>query len=308
MLLLSSLIAGSAGLMTLNRLHKMHISDPENFHKTRLGNGCFEEAIQTPRKKYALVLWDNKIRASKQYGSSDSFFCEGLENNGYEKENIYLLKWDVSQNSDYNVLRLNDSNLEDVTKHLGGQITNEDTFFMYVMTHGAKSYPIPFAPCGKSEIFSFSGFKTDEDHLEESILRIKPDHAVFFFNSCYGGGFAKRFGKGRNISLSLSSEKNVVFANTFNELETGYYKSKTPFTLAFFAALKGESICGKSLELQNRNIESLFDFATSIEIDCHKAKYLGAEPDATPNYLQKNFLRNVPHLYYDKIDPSKIFL
>ena len=310
-----------------------HIYKAWNSYKTesvklRNGEGDFYRISDKPRKKYGLILAHTpKLRLKKNFANAAELAYKTFIYLGYDKNNIFVLEGQKKPTNrfDANNLPCNKKSLIDVLDHLSKEITLEDEFFMSVFTHGTPLPDIPFLPVHQSTIY-LSKKKLDrvaEKELEEMLSDLKPKYSVLFFNSCFGGGFAKRLGKGRTIGMSVSRSDKTVYASGTSDIRKEYVPQGSRFTLAFFSALKGSFPDGKSIELPKRDLETLFDYAAKFEKEKQEslsisllqklAQRYGEEITEIPKKIENWFEespwgRNTPHLVYGKINPSHLIL
>ena len=224
---------------------------------------------------------------------------------GYEKENLFVLegKNKPSNQFDCNTLPFSKKHTIEALEHLGKEIKENDVFFMYVMTHGYKTRPIPFIYGGQSTLMTFDNeFWITEKELEERLSDIHSHYSVTFFNSCYGGGFAKRLGKGRNIGISVSREDKSTMGYSGVKISEKYGDFISAFTMFFFSVLKGSLPDGKKIDFPN-DLSTAFRASSIYERISH-------DDDMKRVYWKKmfSFFKNTPHLFYDKINPGQVVL
>lgn len=263
--------------------------------KLRNDEGEFEPVIETPRKKHGLiVLGDggNEFFRRSIRNTSDLVY-KTLKENGYEDENLYLLEGKKGPKERFACHSLPSSkkHLREVLNHLYRDVGPEDTFFMYVLTHGGTTGIV--LPIGQSTLLLDRG-SVREKELEELLSDLHPNHSLTYFNSCYSGGFAQRLGKGRNIAISTSRKHKVTSNYVGPEIKQQQGNYASNFTLNFFSALRRHFPSGDEIELKDGSIDGFFDFAA-------KRAQLS---DTYLGWLSNN----TPLLVYEKINPKDVRL
>lgn len=283
-----------AGIAAGGFIYSLYDPTEANSIKLRTGEGEFEPVIETPRKKHGLIVLGDtgKHRGAYATNSSNQVY-KTLIAKGFDKEDLYVLegKKKSTERFDCNTLPSSKKHLREVLSHLYSKITPEDTFFMYVLTHGSTTGIMPST--GQST-FSLDKGTVREEELEELLSDLHPDHSITFFNSCHSGGFAQRLGKDRNVAISTSRKDKVTPGYVGKEIEKKYGLHASPFTLFFYSALNNQMPNGETLSLENLSIEEAFDYAaTSAD---------------SSEFTMGNFFKNTPHLVYGKINPKDIKL
>jgi len=138
-------------------------------------------------------------------------------------------------------------------------------------------------------------------------------------------------GKDRCVAISVSRPDKFVSGSMPDYLEKKYGPQGSKFTLAFFSALKGSFPDGTSIYLQERNLESIFDYAAKFEFrnqnsittfmirkiekklkrELNEEELFEVEKKMKPydSFFNKIPLgRNTPHLVYGKINPADLVL
>jgi len=307
--------AGAAvSLWLANSIHIRYNSYKNDSVKLRTGEGDFEEIIKNPRKKYGLILL---------YKPRFSFFKKGVKNTGklvydalvsrgYDKDNLFVLegKKKPTNRFDCHMLPYDKAHIGKVLEHLAKEIKEDDVFFMYVLTHGYKTHPIPLMYGGQSTLITFDDeFWIKEKELEERLSDIHPNYSVTFFNSCFGGGFAKRLGKGRNIGISVSRADKITFWYVGYENEEKYGNYVSNFTLGFFSALKGEFPNGLQIDIP-QDLETIFDASAKFERKYRDRNWKDTIWGKNDFIYRKILLfgTNTPNMFYDKINPKEVIL
>jgi hypothetical protein len=282
--------------------------------------------IQASKKKYGVIVADTpKRRLKENFANAAELAYHAYASLGFEKDNIFFLEGQKLPTNRFkaNNLPCGKERFNEVIEYLSRKITSEDTFFLSVFTHGLPSINIPFAPTGQSKLVLSKG-EIVEKEMEERLGSLKPQYSVLFFNSCFGGGFAKRLGKERNVAISLSHQNKVACAGMPYYLEKAHGENGSAFTLAFYSALRGQFPDGTSLNLPSRDLESIFDYASRFEKKEPEGaltpldEKLLAKYDAEQAELIRQKIiklsskipvgRNTPHLVYGKINPSELIL
>lgn len=264
----------------------------------RTEKGEFEPVIKTPRKKHGLILvGDTKEEKDKESDTNTSnLVYKTLSEHGYKEDNLYFLKNEEGLDKKLNchVLPSSKKHLKETLNHLSKDISSEDMFFMYVLSHGNTT--LRFFPLGQSNILLSKEEKIQEKELEEFLSDLHPDHSITYFNSCHSGGFAKRLGKRRNIAISTSKKSKITsgFLGPFLENKFGPYT--TPFTLFFYSTLRGQMPNGEKIYEENKTIGGAFEYAALRQYYSTTDSRLGP------------ICKNTPHLIYGKIDPNEVRL
>lgn len=259
--------------------------------KIRTNQRKFEPTV-TPKKKHALiVLADGGKSLRERINNTSDYVYKTLKENGYQDENIHVLDGKRNPPTRFNCNSLPSSKkyLNEVFNHLYQTVDPNDSFFMYVLTHGSKAGLI--LPIGQS-IINLDKGNVSERELEELMSDLKPDYSLTYFNSCFSGGFAKRLGKGKNIAISTSKSNKVTGGYGGPLIEHKYGKYASNFTLNFFSAIRGQYPNGEKINISNKSINEIFNFS-----------YKNAQ---IQNKDVGNFAISSPHLVYGNIDPKKI--
>lgn len=117
-----------------------------------------------------------------------------------------------------------------------------------------------------------------EEDFEKIIQDLPVNFAVFYFASCYSGGFAERVGQGRNIGISNSTRKKQGYG--FGE------NVGNLFTRKLFPRLL----------LPNQTIEKAFDSA------------ILRHTNLPYRIITFNYFAETPQLRWQNADPSELYL
>lgn len=266
-----------------------------NFFKRseKISCGKVEEASKKKGKVYALLVngRDNNnhdILAKRDFHKNVTEVHNTLKNARITDEQIYILESletiiseakdtgqiNIHENLSYATLKNLDFAINDINK----KITPNDIFILYVTNHGTRVN-------GESVMCLANGYMFESD-LENLLSKLHPNYSLMVFTQCYSGGFAKRFGKGRNISIA-TCEPNKESYNTGEE----------PIARYFFPALFGNGKEKKEADKNkdgNVSVDEAFDYVTV--------------KDAHSDWKHTVFLGN-PHNTYQLrygIDPKTI--
>lgn len=182
---------------------------------TKLEKRISQEATipNNQRDKYA-VLISGSIERRDMYDLSTAYqvFLE----NGFKKENIYILDEDGSKTPMYPVDDL--SSKEAVAMlftHLSEKTDDKDLLFVYITDHGKR---ITHRPANDERVEEIStivlpGEDLNEIELKSLLDKIKSKEIIVLADICYGGGFANRFSSGKYIGISSSTEEEMAHGN-----------------------------------------------------------------------------------------------
>ncbi len=127
---------------------------------------------------------------------------------GFQEQNIYVLDSKGAERLNYKVDGpATKSAIEKVFSHLKSKTDSEDFLFTYVTNHGGRS-------SGESTI-ALPGPDVGEETFENFLSGMEVKKGVLVFDQCYGGGFAKRLGKGRFVAVSASHPGENSIDNSF---------------------------------------------------------------------------------------------
>lgn len=302
--LLSSpeVVSGAVGLVAtavpaLLGLHYQR-SDTSRETSIKIGkeHGQLAHATLTPERKHALlILGDPQGKTMRvPFHITGQLVYESLLSQGFRPQDVYMLTHQGKAPFAFDgaVAPATKQSLEEVMSHLANEVTPNDSFFLYVLSHGSKEGT--FFPVGKSG-FDLQGVRVDEAEFERLLAPINPKYSVLYFNNCFSGGFAKRLGKDRTVAISTSRPDKVTWGGKPKEL----HNYASAFTYFFFSALKGIFPDGTPVSLASPNIESAFDYASEQSAQI--------KPRGFNARLWGNF-KNTPHLVYGQVEPSSIHL
>jgi len=323
--------------VALNLIHKGINNWPNESVKIRTQTEPYYDMSSKPRSKYGIIIADSpRIRLKKDFANAAALSYNAFISLGYESKNIFVLEGNKNPAARFEAVNLAASrkNLIDVIDFLSKKITPEDEFFMSVFAHGEPTVDLPFfSYTGQSKILLSSKSKDsiNETDLERMLSKLNPKYSILFFNSCFGGGFAKRLGVEKTIAISLSRSDKVSSASTSPSLKEKYGPSGSTFTLVFFSALRGCFSDGVPIELPSRDLCSIFDYAAKMEKQDYSDIFTNSSfiMRMYDNYCKKNgiesadyfltrlknhfekfssFGRNTPHMIYGRINPAELRL
>ena len=214
------------------------------YQKYSLGNDHSDLSGFAPRNKYGLIVIgqngpiQGKLGMNKVFRDTSDLVYRALNSNGYDKENIFVLE-DRETDTRHRLPSTGDS-LDAVIELLAKKITPHDAFFMYVLAHGSRD---GFFHGGEGTL-NIGVDRISEVYLSRILGSLNPNHAVYFFNNCFAGGFAQRVGQGRNITIATSQYNKATSAQ--------YFPVASKFTSEFFSKLLQQGSQGKT------SVDSLF--------------------------------------------------
>jgi len=175
-----------------------------------------------PDKYALLVMGDNEERHVINF----SVAYQSLLDNGFKKENIYILTDDGDDSvtnfpiDDFS----SKSSLEIILTHLAEKVDETDLMFIYFNNHGQRNtidYYDPKKPDTLiTKIISKFGLSQEnlnknnvsEIELEKYLETINPRQGILLFGFCYSGGFAKRLGKGNWTAVASSQPEQLSYS------------------------------------------------------------------------------------------------
>ncbi|MBW2987412.1 caspase family protein [Candidatus Woesearchaeota archaeon] len=197
----------------------------------------------TPQEKYAVVVagFDAEHKYSTIFGgygplTRERFLIEQVRiynqllEQGFKKENIYVLIPDGLDPKnptshypegfenlreayrDYSYSHdATEANLERILRHMGKKVDSNDTFVLYLSTHGNLHRDYSYNGDGDftTRENSFAALDNGKDKLHDWELRnyakgINGGREVYIINACHSGHFAKTMGVGRDIAFAAS--------------------------------------------------------------------------------------------------------
>ncbi len=211
------------------------------------------------KRRYAMMITGTQPR----HHNTGMLVLEALLDKGYQPEDIWIFEGSEG-NPKYpcaQVLPSAKRDVRDTFNYLRHQITPDDSFFFFLGTHANKKI------FQDAHILLENKSTISEPELEEMVGSLQPNYSLLYFNSCFGGNFAKRLGVRRRIAIASCLSNKFLHSNWTarkeeKELERIYGAFTTLFTLHFFAALRGMTPDGKELGSSVGTIESAFDYAS----------------------------------------------
>jgi len=164
--------------------------------------------------KYGVIISGSSEERHKE---NSSLAYQILLENGFQRENVYLLDNKGNKTSLYPVDDI--SSKEAVKKlfsHLEKKVDSEDLLFVYTTGHGDNTFKL-----------ALPGENLSEKEMEEYLSNIHPKTGILIFDQCSGGNFAKRTGKGRYIGISASEGDKNSKSNTFPQEFFRSYNNKS---------------------------------------------------------------------------------
>ncbi len=177
--------------------------------------------------KYGVIICGKNDNIT--YKENLSLAYQVLLENGFQKENIYVLDGKGNKSPSYPVDgSASKGTIKKLFNHLDKKIDSNDLLFLYVTDHGEKVKKIH----NNGNINDLSTIVIPDGHLletemEEYLSQINPKTGILVFDQCYGGGFAKRTGKGKYIGISACESNNVSVSNTFPQAFFNSWKDST---------------------------------------------------------------------------------
>lgn len=183
-----------------------------------------EGVIKNNKKdKYAILITGNN---EKRFVYDLWYSYYTLLENNFKKENIYLLDEDGKEKIcpfsgffkdkiKYPVDGISTAdNIESLLSHLSKKIDENDLLFINISSHGNKyNYK---SSKGDEEYFTISlpGLNLTNKVLKIWLDKVESDKTIILIDSCYSGGFAKTFSKGKYIGISSSKAEEVAWSKT----------------------------------------------------------------------------------------------
>lgn len=261
-------------------------------NKHRIGNQEYQ--IKNPKHKYAILILGAESSAEdegiekelNEYLKNKSLkVYEELKSLGISDDDIYFLStWHSSKDMKYSDNYFTNYRLHQVCEELSKKITKDDVLLFIYIGHGmindAGKYTV------KKNESEPGGIKeyTDEFYafnLKSELSRLEYSYAISIIDTCHSGGFAKELGEFNMVSISSTCEN-----------QDSWVFSQFPYYI--IKALNNE-----------READTNKDNKVSLE----EAVYYAAKKDF---WLKKKRGIRIffpePQIYYEGIDPSKVFL
>ena len=243
--------------------------------KHKFGNTMYKQ-VEQPKKKYAILILGSNSKDNIFDNFLDSLALEvyeGLKNLDFSDENInFIVSPDSKKLSAKNVdFDFTKDNVKNAFSDISKKITKDDLLMFYFIGHGNKDL----------RSMGSENYGISLRSLEKEMVKLKYSHAILVFDSCYSGLFAKSLGKENRIAISTTEGDNKGW-------------TLSSFDSYFMDGLKGEKEADKNE-----------DGKVSLE----EAVYYAAENDPlSKKTLGFQAYFPEPQIYYEDIDPSKIFL
>ena len=166
--------------------------------------------------KYAVLFCGgDNLDLTPMWNALSHSYCSLIEN-GYMKENIYVLSCDGSTGSGSNLkmdldndsvpdilpIVCNSSNLDSIFNHLSLIITESDILYVFVTTHGNNN-TVP-----RSNDVSFMLWNDeplDDDDFASMLERINCSQMIINLYSCFAGGFVQEL-----LDMNNNSRKTIL--------------------------------------------------------------------------------------------------
>ena len=178
--------------------------------------------------KYGVIISGNTDYRHKE---NLSLAYQVLLENGFQRENIYILDSDGEKTAFYPVDDLASKEaIKILFGHLSKKVDSKDLLFVYTTDHGERITKTDSVN-GKETPTELSTLVIPGEDLSETematyLSSIHPKTGVLVFDQCYSGGFAQRTGTGNYIGISASEADKVSKANTFPQALFNSWRDK----------------------------------------------------------------------------------
>ncbi|MFH0949047.1 MAG: hypothetical protein V1802_01005, partial [Candidatus Aenigmatarchaeota archaeon] len=174
--------------------------------------------------KYAVLISGN---TESRHRVNLSLAYQILLENGFRKDNIYILDYDGKEVFYYPVDDFAGKEcIKMVFGHLRKKIDEQDLLFVYATDHGKRISKITRGDDGnkteKLSALSLPGPDIDQKEFAKYLDGINPRKGIFLFDQCYGGGFAEEIGKERYIAVASAKPYQGGYGKTNNTFG-GYF-------------------------------------------------------------------------------------
>lgn len=169
-----------------------------------------------PNKYAVLISGDTE----DIYQENLSMAYQILLENGFQRKNVSILGGKGDLSAFYPIFGpASKKSIDCVFDDLSKKIDSNDLLFVYVTGHGDQ-ITLGDVAGDKKEVskiasIDLSGESLLETDFEKYLINIKSEVGILLFDQCYGGNFAKRFGKGNYIAISASEPGKTSKENTF---------------------------------------------------------------------------------------------
>lgn len=248
--------------------------------------GDVYKELKSPKKTYAILVsgaFPDVDKLDKILQEKALQVYEGFKDLGISDDDIYFLATRRGEGMEKTDNFFTYRSFSNVRKELSAKMTEDDLLVFFYIGHGSdheKDYSLL-----KNIDETSEPEEPDNDFniktLEAELDSLKYSHAVIVLDSCHSGFVAKALGKKNRIGVSATckDQNSWVFSEFSNYL---------------IKALNSEERADKN-----------FDGKVSLE----EAVYYATEKD--PWSKKRSGLRVFfpePQIYYEEIDPSKVFL
>jgi len=172
-----------------------------------------------PEEKYAVLINGSEERG---FAVMEMRTYDNLLKMGFEKKNIYTL--DHSGNQENTASK---KNVEKMFSSLERIVDENDLLVVYFLDHGNRITIFQDGIPKKVSVVVLEDKYLNEDEIYNYLSKIHPKTGIVTTDTCYGGGIAKRVGKGNFIGISSSDE---------NESALFFYSQS--FMSEFYAAFR----------------------------------------------------------------------
>jgi len=242
----------------------------------------------TPDKYAVLINGGSEQRFSKNMG----FVYRTLLDNGFESENIYVLDNSSGDGDHYHIDDgATKKSMSTLFSHLGRKVDGHDFFLVHIDDHGERGMVTNAEsrlPEGVTYLKLYEECM-DEMEFENFISKVEPKVGIVTTDICYGGGIARRIGKGKFIGISAATEHQIAYGS----------EERPSFCHLFYQAFSWLDFL--ATDQPDKNMDDVVSVGEAFEYAKGKHK-----PPA--NCLQTPQLVIDPNPLLDKPDPSKISL
>jgi len=239
--------------------------------KHRIGNEYHQ--VKKPKHNYViltLAVKSHEKPLDKRMQDKALKIYDDFKELGISDDDIYFLaSHRYSEVLEKSDHHFTNEKFKEVCSELSDKMTKDDALIFYYVGHGM----------GKKNEMLGDSFNVTT--LESELDNLKYKYAILIIETCESGSLAKRLGKKNRISVS----------NTKDDGNSWVYSK---FGIYLMEALKGEKEADKNK-----------DNKVSLE----EAVYYAAKKD--PWSIKEGLIRIFfpqPQIYYEEIDPSKVFL
>ena len=255
--------------------------------KHKISNTVFKE-LKKPKNKYAILVlgaFPNKKMLDKNVQERALKVYDNLKELGFSDDNIYFLaNHRADKEMDKSDEFFTNYGMRKVCSELSDKMTEDDLLIFCYIGHSKEADYGNYALLKNIYEPDNPSLETNDFYiaeLEKELNKLKYNHAIMIFDSCYSGKFAKE----------LKKDNRVIISTACDHQTTWVYSQ---FTTILTEALNGNKEADKNGD--NRvSLEEAVNYAAEKDPWSKKKKGLKA-------------LFPEPQMYYEEVDPSQVFL